>query len=94
MISFKQPALNQSNPRTVACMSASCQQFHGSCMQPAFNGLRIAESAAYNYLRLMMDKSLTYADHIKKTLKEASSRVKLLSKDKTELDASVSRNNI
>ena len=49
------------------------------------NGLKIAESAAYKYLGVVMDKSLTYAEHIKKTLKKASSRVKLLSRIRPNL---------
>ena len=59
------------------------------------NGLKIAESTAYKYLGVMIDKSLSYTEHIEKTLKNASSRVKLLSKiDKTELNDLCSRNNI
>ena len=34
VISLKQPALNRSNSLTATCMSASCQRFHSSCMQP------------------------------------------------------------
>ena len=49
------------------------------------NGLKIAESAAYKYLGVMMDKSLTYAEHFEKTLKKASSRVKLLSRIRPNL---------
>ena len=36
------------------------------------NGFKIAESVAYKYLGVMMDKSLTYAEHIEKTLEKAS----------------------
>ena len=50
-----------------------------------FNGLKIAESAAYKYLGVMMDKSLTYAEHIDNTPKKASSRVKLLSRIRPNL---------
>ena len=59
-----------------------------------FNGLKIAESSAYKYLGVMMDKSLT----LWRTLRENSSKGKLKSQivvqDKTEIDASRSRNNI
>ena len=49
------------------------------------DGLKIAESAAYKYLGVVMDKSLTYAEHIEKTLKKAGSRVKLLSRIRPNL---------
>lgn len=44
-----------------------------------------SESAAYKYLGVIMNKSLTYAEHIEKTLKKTSSRLTLLSKIRPNL---------
>ena len=41
-------------------------------------GMKITVSTFYNYLGVIMDKSLSYKEHIEKVLKKANSRVKLL----------------
>ena len=42
-------------------------------------------SPFYNYLGVLMDKSLSYKEHIEKVLKKANSRVRLLSSIRQDL---------
>ena len=48
-------------------------------MAITINETKIIQSDTYKYLGVLMDKNLTYADHLEKTAKKAISRVKLLS---------------
>ena len=49
-------------------------------MEVKINQTKITESDVYEYLGVKMDKNLTFSDHLKKTVKQATSRVKLLSR--------------
>ena len=49
-------------------------------MEVQINQTKITESDAYEYLRVKMDKNLTFSDHLEKTVKKATSRVKLLTR--------------
>ena len=44
------------------------------------NGENITESKSYEYLGLTLDKNLNFIDHLEKTFKKISSRIKLLSR--------------
>ena len=44
------------------------------------NGAQITESNGYEYLGIYMDKNLSYREYLKKTLKKASSCVRMLSR--------------
>ena len=48
-------------------------------------GMKITVSTFYNYLGVIMDKSLSHKEHIEKVQKEANSRVKLLSHIRQDL---------
>ena len=55
--------------------------FRNKSMVITINETKITQSNAYKYLGgVMMDKNLTYADHLGKIAKKAISRVKLLSR--------------
>ena len=43
------------------------------------NGENITESKSYEYIGLKLDKNLNFIDHLEKTFKNISSRIKLLS---------------
>ena len=49
-------------------------------MEIKINNTKIAESKEYEYLGVKLDKNLTFSDHFEKTIKKATSRVKLLSR--------------
>ena len=49
------------------------------------HGVKITVSTSYNYLGVLMNKSLPYKEHIEKVLKKANSRVKLLSHIRQDL---------
>jgi len=49
-------------------------------MKVKINQTKITESDVYEYLGVKMDKNLTFSDHLEKTAKKATSRVKLLSR--------------
>ena len=49
-------------------------------MEVQINQTKITESDAYEYLRVKMDTNLTFSDHLEKTVKKATSRVKLLTR--------------
>ena len=49
-------------------------------MKVKINQTKITESDVYKYLEVKMDKNLTFSDHLEKTAKKATSRVKLLSR--------------
>ena len=49
-------------------------------MEIKINNTKITESKEYEYLGVKMDKNLTFSDHFEKTIKKATSRVKLLSR--------------
>ena len=49
------------------------------------HGMKITVSTSYNYLGILMDKSLSYKEHIEKVLKKANSRGKLLSHIRQDL---------
>ena len=49
-------------------------------MEVKINQTKITESDVYEYLGVKMDKNLTFSDHLEKTIKKATSRIKLLSR--------------
>ena len=49
-------------------------------MEIKINQTKIMQSDVYEYLGAKMDKNLTFCDHLEKTVKKATSRVKLLSR--------------
>ena len=49
-------------------------------MEIKINQTKITKSDVYEYLGVKMDKNLTFCDHLEKTVKKATSRVKLLSR--------------
>ena len=49
-------------------------------MEVQINQTKITESDVYEYLGVKMDKNLTFSDHLEKTIKKATSRIKLLSR--------------
>ena len=49
-------------------------------MEVKINQTKITESDVYEYLGVKIDKKRTFSDHLEKTVKKATSRVKLLSR--------------
>ena len=58
------------------------------------NGLKINESATYKYLGVTLDKNLTFTEHLSKTFKKASAKVKLLGRIRHCISPLVAETNI
>ena len=56
-----------------------------SALVVKLQGMKLTVSTFYNYLGVIMDKSLSYKEHIGKVLKKSNSRVKLLSHTRQDL---------
>ena len=73
--------VNLKKTKTECVLYGTHQRTSGSKpMEIKINKTKIAESDVYEYLGVNMDQNLTFSDHLEKTIKKATSRIKLLSR--------------
>ena len=73
--------INLKKSKTECVLYGTHQRTSGSKpMEVKINHSKITESDVYEYLGVKMDKNLTFSDHLEKTIKKATSRVKVLSR--------------
>ena len=73
--------INLKKSKTECVLYGTHQRTSGSKpMEVKINHSKITESDVYEYLGVKMDKNLTFSDYLEKTIKKATSRVKLLSR--------------
>ena len=78
--------INLKKSETECVLYGKHQKISGvSGFEVMLHGMKMTVSTFYNYLGVLMDKSLLYKEHIEKVLKKANSRVKLLSHIRQDL---------
>ena len=78
--------INLMKSKTECVLYGTDQKMSGvSGFEVRLHGMKITVSTFYNCLGVIMDKSLSYKEHIETVLKKANSRVKLLSHIKQDL---------